>query len=388
MDTDLSEEEDLDPISHMVALDKRYHAEFGVPPVHLSHWDPDIRYRSWVSRTLRLPAGEDFVSYFFTYDAEELKCRLSQHLGLTAGAGVRLLTNCSTVSIVSIIHWLRLTGVTRIILFGPFYFSVLHACRALALPYEIRRAIRNNDGTYNLPKLPRADLTNRVAVWITNPIYSSGAYIRDGEAQLRALLDIGVRVVLDETLAVPELSLGHRLAHAENCVAIYSPHKTLNINGVKFSYVVGTRQFEDRIEQWADVFNGGLTTSATTAIRHFLSANFGLCRSRMHRFAAAAYRRICDASSDGCRVSIDRWEAGNFATCYFSDVPGELAFDHTAMWNLVRDTAAVVFPTTCSYADRHWGFGFRLNLTRLSPEFLAAFSRIVSRFCRSSAAFG
>jgi hypothetical protein len=189
---------------------------------------------------------------------------------------------------VSIIHWLRLSGVTRVILVGPFYFSVLHACRALALPYEIRPAIRDDDGTYYIPQFPRADLTDRVAVWITNPIYSSGAYIRDGEAQLRAMLDLGVRVVLDETLAVPALSLGHRLAHHENCVAIYSPHKTLNVNGVKFSYVVGTQQFENRIEQWADVFNGGLTTRhdghPTLSLNEFRSmplANASFCRCRL-----------------------------------------------------------------------------------------------------------
>ena len=327
---------------------------------------------------------EKTSSVFFTYDADELKCQLNKHLQLSAGAGVRLLTNCSTVSIVSVIHWLCLNGVTRLILLGPFYFSALHACRALSLPYEIRPVIRNVDGTYYLPELGRSDLAGRVALWVTNPIYSSGAYIRNGEGYLRALLDLGVRVVLDETLAVPELSLGHRLAHNENCLAIYSPHKTLNINGVKFSYVVGAEHLEDQLEQWADVFNGGLTTSATTAIRHYLSPNFGLCRSRMHRFAVAAYRQIRQTCSDDRRVTVDQWEAGNFATCYFSDVPGELAFDHAAMWHLVRDTAAVVFPTTCSYADTRWGFGFRLNLTRLSPQFLAAFSRIFDRLCRSS----
>ena len=366
-------------------MGERYRIEYGAHPVQLSHWDPDVRYRSWVSRTLRLPPGEDFVSYFFTYDAEELKCRLNKHLQLTDGAGVRLLTNCSTMSIVSIIHWLHLNDVERLILLGPFYFSVLHACRALSLPYEIRPMIRNDDGTYHLPELRRSDLAGRVAVWVTNPIYSSGAYIRDGEAHLRVLLDLGVRVVLDETLAVPELSLGHRLARDGNCLAIYSPHKTLNINGVKFSYVVGAEHLEDPLEQWADVFNGGLTTSATTAIHHFLSPNFDLCRSRMQRFAASAYRRVCQTCSEDAQVTVDRWEAGNFATCYFSDVPGEFAFDHAAMWHLVRDTAAVVFPTTCSYADTRWGFGFRLNLTRLSGQFLAAFSRIVDRLCRSSA---
>src|SRR5258706_5526028 len=210
MYADLAEEEDLDPISSIIALDERYRAEYGARPVHLSHWDPDVRYRSWVSQTLRLPPGEDFVSYFFTYDAEEFKSRLNKHLRLTAGAGVRLLTNCSTVSIVSVVHWLRLNGVAKVILLGPFYFSVLHACRALSLPYETRPVIRNGDGTYNLPELRRNDLAGRVALWVTNPIYSSGAYIRNGEAHLRALLDLGVRVVLDETLAVPELSLGHR----------------------------------------------------------------------------------------------------------------------------------------------------------------------------------
>ena len=59
--------------------------------------------------------------------------------------------------------------------------------------------------------------------------------------------------------------------------SIYSPHKPLFINSIKFSVIVCPKRNDDFLEQWIDVLGGGLLHSNISAIMHFLSANYQSC---------------------------------------------------------------------------------------------------------------
>jgi len=379
---------DVDPISFIEEIEEAYIERHGASPVHLSHWDPARAYREVLNSALRLPRGEDAFRYWFTYEMQELKSAVGQRLALTPGSGVRLFTNSSTVSTIAVVHWLRNVGVRRMVILAPFYFSVLRACDALGVACEIVPLTRHFDGDSTRYRIPtQLPIGDGDCLWVTNPVYSSGGYISGARDELSSIAD-GTFVVLDETLSDSSLGLAQTLSSNSRIVALHSPHKGLNINGVKFSCVIGTEDCQDHLDQWSDVLTGGLAASAVTAIRHFLSPNFETCCKEFRSFTRVAHLRLRQICNSSGAARFDDWESGNFVACYSPLIDGGIGFSSERMNDLVEKTASIVFPTACSFADPAWGFGFRLNLTRFDQQFSAAFRRLVSYLSRRPAALG
>lgn len=361
----------VDPLAFIEHLEDDYRLRFGANPFNLSHWDPGPAYRREISRVLQFHGNPDAINYFFTYELEELKDALVRAFGFR-NARVALLTNSGTNSTAAVVHRLSQSGVRHALIFTPCYFSVLRACEMFGITTHVIPFHRNG-GSYQMPAPP--EVGDDTVVWVTNPVFSTGCYV--DVDWLPDLVRRGGSVVLDETLAVAQRSLTFHMPDDGRWFALHSPHKTLNVNGVKFSAVVGPRDADDSLEQWSDIISGGLAASTVMAIRHFLSPNFAACREILQSFTSAAFATLMDRSRE-LMFDVDQWTAGNFASVYLRDVPGWRGMDEPWLRRIMEASGVTVFPSVVSGADPSWGFGFRVNLTRYDASWIGALTRVIA----------
>src|SRR5258707_637129 len=99
--------------------------------------------------------------------------------------------------------------------------------------------------------------TTRIRFLTVTPILSG--------TEEMSIADAGAYVVVDEALAFPPTRIALSLGGHSNFIGIYTPHKSICINGMKCSLVAFHPTLEDFFDDWADVLSGGLSVSACLA---------------------------------------------------------------------------------------------------------------------------
>jgi hypothetical protein len=257
----------------------------------------------------------------------------------------------------------------------PCYFTVPYALSRFSLPVREIYATRADD-VYSFPAMP--ELCSGSALWLTNPVYNTGQYgLSDRAGDLIALLDAGVIVVADEALAVPPSPLAAAFGGHRGFIGIYTPHKSICVNGLKFSAVLSHPDREPSFDHWSDVLSGGLGLSALTAIDHFLSGDFD--RYRDEFLAEVEQTRAWHMESLACeapRAVHDHAVRGHFLTVYFPTLPACLGDDLVFLGEALEASGASLIPGSRSGFDPALGFCFRVNLAQDSPQFRGALTRL------------
>lgn len=221
-------------------------------------------------------------------------------------------------------------------------------------------------------------------MWITNPIYSTGLYSLEANCDLlRQIADAGAVVVADESLALRPTAIARCLGGHENFVGLYTPHKSICMNGVKFSIVVVHPRHKTTLEDWAEVLFGGLSLSATIAIQHFVTSSFDEYRenfSRLMRRTRDWHVDLVDGF-DGA-VELDEGSEGHFVMAYVPGLVAEHGSRIDFLAELLQQTGCMVVPGSHSGLPEGSGFCFRVNLARDSEAFRHALPRLYS-FLRS-----
>jgi hypothetical protein len=208
-------------------------------------------------------------------------------------------------------------------------------------------------------------------------VYGAGVYFSDDDISfISGLLKSGWTVIADESLALPGHELIRRLGHQDNLMAIYSPHKAVCVNGMKFSFVLFDERHQAFMERWADVWYGGLGSSTSLAISHFLSPNFEIYLARFLQ-AVAKRRRIFDKLCQHMRIEHDVEAKGHFVSCYFPAIPSRLGRSKEFIEELVFDTGGSVITGNRSRFHHSFGLSIRVNLARGGPHFEPTLSRVV-----------
>ena len=187
-----------------------------------------------------------------------------------------LLLQSSTIAIVNMINFLVHHNRKRLCILQPAYFSVALCCSMFSLDYGVEQ-ISFSDGRPQIP-VDKILSSGYDCVWITSPVFCTGFYFdEEHKRNIAQIKSKGITIIFDESLALPGKELIRSFPIDPEVFAIYSPHKAISINGLKFAIIVCEKCYEDFLEQWIDVFSGALGGSNRDAVFQYLSPNYLNC---------------------------------------------------------------------------------------------------------------
>lgn len=364
-------------IDEIEAMAARWQASEGRPPINISHWNPSEDFLRGLHAQaapmspfdpLRGFPSCDPMPYRHSRGLPAIQAVLHK-LGFAGSEVGALITENGTTSISTVANWLKLNGVSEVILLAPAYFTTAHSLRRLGIRVKERPLERSSDGNYRLPA--GLDVQPGEALWLTNPVYSTGLYTLEQSCDvLRQIADAGTFVVADESLALRATAIAQSLGGHEKFVGIYTPHKSICMNGMKFSAVVTHARHQETLEDWADVLSGGLSLSATIAVQHFISASFDECRAAFARLLHQTREWHIDlVSGFNGTVTVDPCSEGHFIMAYLPGFAAELRHRIDFLEEILAATGCVLIPGFRSGFDERSGFCFRINLARDSGAF-------------------
>lgn len=369
---------ELNLIDDIEKMENDYTKRTGIRPNKLSHWNPSSHFMENINVPLSMDANQNPVDYIFSYTVEaELKNKILRKLGfLIPEDKGYLITHAGSASIYNVMNYLKCSKIKKLHLFCPVYFTVKHAAEACGIECVSHYLIRERFTGYSLSQF-QIDRTVKKseAVWITNPVYCTSAYFSVEEIRhIECLLNTGIQVIIDESLSTTNNNLANKFGEYPNFTGIYSPHKSICINGNKFSLLVFYKENQRFYDSWSDILCGCLSSGNMVAINHYLSSNF-------ERFEAAFVTEINDVFQKVkhlCHkysVNYDIRANGYLVTIYFSNIPAQKGWDVQFLGEILERTGCTFIPGARNHFDNNVGFCFRLNLAAWNAGYSYALER-------------
>lgn len=357
-------------------LELKYRNRYGQPPTNLSDWNPEDKLSVDLhNRLIRNSFSTNLVDYHFSYQQEEKvkKCVYSR-LGFHDEKAV-LFTPSGSTSIMITVQILKLLHIRKIYLFSPVYFTVISACNDSNIDCEFVYTNKEN----NLYDIAGIRLDKSVAMWITNPIYCTGIqHSQNTLDQISQFLDSGYYVVADECLAINGNEMARHFSSYKNFIGIYSPNKSLCINGFKFSAIISDYQFDEVLDELADPYFGCLSVSAINAIKFFLSEEYFLTAEHIRHIENTTWNELLKLIRQYSDIDTDSNSTGYLRCIYANKVPYAKSFDKNFLWSIIENAGAVFIPGARNHFSPETKFSFRINLLKDSPVFRGALVRAVS----------
>lgn len=270
----------IDEINMMDAissLEEDAREKFNIPIYNVSHWDSSITFQNKMNQVISLPKPALPWNYCYSYTiSDQVRQLVLNNLGIPLNRlpeTMVLLMQSSTIAIINIINLLVHYQKKKLCILQPSYFSVAACCAAFSLNYNTEEITFQN----GQPQIPTNKILSREydCVWITSPVYCTGCYFNTTFIkEILRLKSNGLMIVIDESLALPGKELLRTIPIDLNVLTIYSPHKSIAINGLKFAAIVCNKYHEEFLEQWLDVFSGPLLGSNRDAVFHYISPNY------------------------------------------------------------------------------------------------------------------
>lgn len=371
---------ELETIDLSERVSKKLKKESGVGPYLLSYWNPEREFLESIPTKLKVTDYSNHIDYVFSSTLEESSIEISEvieKLGFSSGGAGGLVTPSGSASLNCVINWLKQKNVKKIISISPDYFSVKHICNSFEIEVENVDLVRN--GEYFFPDTALSTSDNSIPVWITNPVYNTGVYFQDSDIQeIENWLIEGRTVILDECLALSGMQLGPRFQKYPNFIGIYAPHKTICVNGVKFSIIVCNKDDQGHFDQWADALYGCLSTSTVSAIKHYLSPNFKEYETLVTKKLDESFESLVNElskSENFCEY--DTNSKGYLRTLYFPWLASDYLNDPVVLEEFIRNTQTTVIAGNSNHFPEDIGFCFRINLMRDSVGFRDSIKRVL-----------
>lgn len=367
----------LSEIEKINSWEKSFEKEHGIAPYNISSWNVSKSFRESLRYQLDWPQLGDEIDYIYTYSLgrglkEKIINKILEHQDSNSTI---IITPNNTISIVNIAKFLKSYGYHNVCILNPSYFSVSQAFQTMDISYQIVNLIRQ-DGDYILP-LEKILTQNFDAVWLTSPVYSTGVYFSDKEfTKIQFLIDSGVMVIADESFALNGYELIRHILPGKHFIGIYSPHKAICCNGIKFSAIITSDEYEDFFEQWVDVLSGNLPQSSIIAAHHFVTDNYDNCNIFFQTKTNSIRTNILNYTQE-LPKEIDRNSAGNLMTLYFKHIPYMDTINYDFCTSLFRKTFSSFYPGFLNGFGRDIGFCFRINLALDSPDFFQATYKVI-----------
>jgi aspartate/methionine/tyrosine aminotransferase len=381
VDADIRE---LRLLADLEAISEKYAERYGAAPINLSLWNPA---KSLIQdMELRLPPSPDLrgIDYAFSYELPE-RATLLQALGFDPTTRGCLLTHSGSTAIVAAANWLKARGCSRVLIVGPRYFTVPYALASLGIDWTVAYMHRSKEGKFSFPAIEDRLLGGIDALWLTSPVYCTGVDYDDTESDnfISTILRRGKRIVIDECLSESGRRVGPKFAN-QGVAAIYAPHKSVCVNGIKFAVVVFDGSEQDHFDSWCDVWNGCLPISSIVGIRHFLSPDFVRYQTQFRQLTAHSHERVRAIVRRTSSILLDPGAEGYLISIYAPQIEAKAGLDTSFLEDAVNATGAIFIAGARNEMDPEVGLSFRLNLAAIDTAALGAFARLCAWLDRPS----
>lgn len=367
---------ELSTLDYLFKLENKYENKYGLKPYNVSDWNPSEEFVNNIISKLEIPKLKNAIDYAFSYTNKNKK-HILKTLGFDYNKKGCLITPSGSTSILCSINWLNLLGINNINVISPAYFSLFHNCENFNIHVQEHYMLRCND-KFKLPNLPIED---EAPVWITNPIYCTGVHLNN-EAYIYHLKDIMDKqnrfLIADECLAMRGNELSHVIGDNKKFIGIYAPHKTISVNGIKFSIIVFDKLFQVFFDQWSDILYGCLPLSSLSAIKHYISDNFIEYQTLFLHNTTNAFNFIKNICSSKKNIKIDNDVNGYLATIYTPNITKEKFTDDGFIWEIMEQTGGSFIMGHRNHFDPDYGMCFRVNLARDGILFRTTITRIIN----------
>lgn len=357
-------------ISHLEEIKQIRHfeqiilKETNIPVVDISYWNSGNLYKDIILSQYITDTSLDIADYHYSYEYDyTTKHRvLNQLIGIPSSNLECVFIHNATSAICCIADYLKKHDYRKICILEPAYFSTYACLASFGLNVYKETLIVDSCGDINLPYDCIIQKKYDV-VWITSPIFSTGIYFSESQiAYINALVQRGIFLVVDESAAAPNCSLTSKLCTTDNIISIFSPHKYLALNSIKFAAIICAKSTRQYLEDWIDVFIGALPVSACTAIKHYLSPNYNICISRHDeyiKFNMQLIQELCDMFPD----NYYNGTVSNYITICNRTIPTINSLEDIDVYNIMRKTHVSFTPGYINGFSENWGFCYRINLT-------------------------
>lgn len=364
------------------SFEKDIQKKFNTTITNVSYWDSSIAFQKQMQQVLQLPPPSLPWDYYYTYSiGKQERQSVLTNLGLQANQlsdTMGLLLQSSTIAIVNTINLLTHQGKRKLCILKPAYFSVASCCTMFSMDYSYEHISFYN----GQPQIPVEKILSGGydCVWITSPIFCTGYYFDTVQIKnIIRLKNAGLTLIMDESLALPGKELIRNIPITPEVFAIYSPHKAISINGVKFAVLVCSKCYEDFLEQWVDVFSGALASSNRDAIFHYISPNYlkecypayqsyiSATKAEVERIVKQFSTAFMLSNTDGHYISV-------FTDIQISDTQHLLNMIH----DVISGSLASFIPGTLNGFSAEQGLCFRVNLTGDILELSGSVGRILT----------
>lgn len=363
------------------SIEQKAEQEYGIHIPNVSYWDSSIEFQKHMTQALVLPPQSLPWNYYYTYSiSKEDRMQVLKLLGLQVHqlqSTMGLLLQSSTIAIVNMINLLVHHNRKRLCILQPAYFSVALCCTMLSLKYSTEQIIFT-DGKPQIPIQKIID-GGYDCIWITSPIFCTGYYPdKNFLKEIELLKSLGMTLVFDESLALPGKELIRSFPVDQKIFAIYSPHKSIAINGMKFAVIICDVFYEDFLEQWVDVFSGALGVSNRDAILHYISPNYlKNCYPAYNAYINKTKKIVSDIVEQFPFASMLSETEGHYINIFLDlKIQGKKEILNF-LNDIIHECLASFIPSTLNGFDSSQSFGFRVNLTGDALELEGAIGRIM-----------
>ena len=339
--------------------------ETGIKVNNISHWDSSPLFQYQMNKVLVLPKEISPWNYNYSYSIPEShRKKLLLTLGTISSLNtVPIVFPSSTISIVNVLNLLSKLGKKKLCILQPSYFSIAPCCKQFGISYDTEYITFDINGMH----IPFEEIVQNKydCVWITNPIYSSGLILdKQCIEQLLLIRENGIMLIFDESLMIPGYEVARHIDFDPHTIAIYSPHKAISMNGIKFSVILCNNCHEDFFDHWIDVFSGGLASSNIVALYHYLSDNYySGCYMQYKSYTEKLFYDIKKITASFSSVYTYPKCVGHymniFTSKHFNNIEQLINF----IENINFRFHTSIIPGIASGYNKNSSFNFRINLT-------------------------
>lgn len=368
-------------MDEIFSIEKKVGQKYRIHIPNVSHWDSSVAFQKHMTQALVLPPQSLPWNYCYTYSiSKKDQLQVLKHLGVQIQqlqSVMGLFVQSSTIAIVNMINLLVHFNLKRLCILQPAYFSVATCCSTLSLDYGIEQISFTN----GVPKIPLDKIVegNYDCIWITSPIFCTGYYPDKGFIKdIEFLKSLGMTLVFDESLTLPGKELIRSFLVDRKTFAIYSPHKSIAINGLKFATIICDLFYEDFLEQWVDVFSGALSVSNRDAILHYITPNYlEDCYPAYTDYIIQTRKLVNDIVKQYSFASMLPFTEGHYINIFLDlEIKGKIELLNF-IDNIIHECLASFIPASLNGFDTSQNFGFRVNLTGNILELEGAIGRIM-----------
>lgn len=351
-------------------LNVKYEKKYGVLPFNVSYWDPSIEVANHLLPYLYIKYPDTLIDYKYTYLLPDLKYSLLKKLGFCKNVKDCIFTSNGTQSLMMTIHFIRHLGYSHINVLNPSYFSIRNNIKNEGIEIEDLYFGAQEETCW-------LERKNQV-FWLTNPLYSTGIYLDKKMIDKIAYVLQNNLIICDECVAAHGRELGAKLGNHPNFIGVYAPHKSLCVNGIKFSCIVFNSSQSDFFDECTDYMSGGLNTANIAALKHFLSPHYQTYQRQFSEIIESAHEFIYENCRRSKKVRFPSKATHYLMSIYFPNIIAQKGFDKDFLWKIINRTGASFIPGTYNKFPESYGFCFRINLARDSPQFRASIIRLIS----------